>query len=108
MTSSDSAALDSSRAGKVPSAPADRMLPDGDAGHRTDVDGEAHVAVDITASATDTANVALRRMAGLRAAINLPEARPEQDAQQVELAGKPFMHSLSSGGAASHRFLPAY
>ncbi|TKA50121.1 hypothetical protein B0A53_06468 [Rhodotorula sp. CCFEE 5036] len=83
---SDSAALDTSDAGKVPSAPADRVLPDGDAGHRTDVDGEAHVAVDITASATDTANVALRRMAGLRAAINLPEARPEQDAQQVELA----------------------
>jgi hypothetical protein len=32
MTSSDSAALDTSDAGKVPSAPADRVLPDGDAG----------------------------------------------------------------------------
>jgi hypothetical protein len=47
-------------------------------------------------------------MAGLRAAINLPEARPEQDAQQVELAGKPFMDFPLSGGAASHRLLPAY
>jgi hypothetical protein len=34
-------------------------------------------------------------MAGLRAAINLPEARPEQDAQQVERMTTGFRHTTA-------------